>query len=115
MAGLVTIPGAYALIRELVVEDRRSQKEISDGLRRRYPTVRGLSSRSVRRFCETHDIHCTSRLSDLELDTYIRNGVARVSVDLTEHNIVLLVWQNLNHTLGWSIIWEKVDDWAFIV
>ena len=28
--GLATIPGAYALIRKLVVEDRRSQQEKSD-------------------------------------------------------------------------------------
>lgn len=80
MATIATIPGAHALVRKLVVDDRKSHRDISDELRRRYPSTRGLSARSVRRFCETHDIHSTSRVSDLELDAYVRNGVARVSV-----------------------------------
>ena len=80
MATLATIPGAHALVRKLVVEDRRSHRDISDELRRRYPTMRGLSARSVRRFCEIYGIHSTSRVSDLELDTYVRNCVARVSI-----------------------------------
>ena len=67
-------------VRKLVVKDRRSHRDIGEELRRRYPTMRGLNARSVGRFCETYDIHSTSRVSDLELDTYVRNGVARVRV-----------------------------------
>ena len=79
MATLAMIPGALSLVRKLVVEDRKSHRDISDELRRLYPTMRGLCARSVRRFCETNDIHSTSRVSDLELDTYVRRCVARVS------------------------------------
>ena len=93
MATLVTIPGAHALVRKLVVEDR-SNRDVSDELRRWYPTMRGLSARSVRRFCEIYGIHSTSRVSDLELDTYVRNCVARVSDKLHDlrSDVFIQLW-----------------------
>ena len=80
MTTLATIPGVYDLVRKLVVEDRRSHQDVSNELKRRHPTTRGLSKRSVRRFCETFNIHATSRLSDSELDATVRNCVTRVSI-----------------------------------
>ena len=81
MTTLATIPGVYVLIRKLVVEDRRSHRDTSVELQRRYPMIRrGLSERSIRRYCESHNIHATSRMTDLALDAAVRRCVAKVSI-----------------------------------
>ena len=60
MATLKNLPGAEDLIRRLVVNDQKTYKQVSEELHRVYPDIRGLSTRSVRRFCsrvfiERHD------------------------------------------------------------
>ena len=78
MALLDTIPGVEDFIRERV-EHGAMHKVISDELKALYPLVsRGLS-RSVRRFCEARDIHSSSRLSDVQLDTVVRTSIHKVS------------------------------------
>ncbi len=81
MATIESLPGAFILITRMIVDDRMTHKQASDEIKRCYPTVtRGISERSVRRFCDDNGIHVTSRLSDMELDNRIRVCVARVSV-----------------------------------
>lgn len=83
MATLATIPGIYSLVRKLIVHDRKSHRHVSDELKRRYPTCRGLSPRSVRRFSETFNIHATFRISDSDLDASVRHCISRVSIKYT--------------------------------
>ena len=78
MSTLETLPGVYSLISKRVKEERRSHKQISEELKVLYPGVRGLSVRSVRRFCDGHDIHTTSRLSDEDLDRVVSSSIAKV-------------------------------------
>ena len=79
MALLETIPGVEDYIRKRIVEDGATRKAVSEELKLSYPFVsRGLSNRSIRRFCEAHDFHATSRLSDAQLDMVVRTSVRKV-------------------------------------
>lgn len=79
MATIAALPGVHALIRKLIVEERRSHKYVSSELKRRYPMMqRGLGERSVRRFCNDYDIHTTSRVTDQALDVIVRSCVEKV-------------------------------------
>ena len=42
------------------------------------PGVKGLSTRSVHRFCETFKIHASSRLSSSDLDRVVSLSVNKV-------------------------------------
>ena len=65
-------------IRKLVYEGK-SHEEISEILKTTYPSiVRGLSVRSVRRFC-LNDIH---RCKDSELDTIVDKCVSEVRLGI---------------------------------
>lgn len=76
------LPGIHALISKRVKEERRSHKQISVELKGLYPGVRGLSIRSVRRFCEKHDIHVMSLLTNEELDRVVSSSVAKVHIEV---------------------------------
>ena len=80
MATIAELPGIHAYMKRLVVEERRTYKEISTELRSTYPTIkRGLSETwSVARLCETYN-HATSRIPDPALDIVVRSSVAKVS------------------------------------
>ena len=78
MATLATLPGIHSLILKRVVEERKGHQQISEELKALYPGVRGLSARSVRRFCDEQHIHTTSRLSDEDLDRVVSSSVAKV-------------------------------------
>ena len=78
MALLDTIPGVD-FIRDKI-EQGATHKALGDELKALYPLIsRGLSYRSVRRFCEAHDIHSSSRLSDVQLDTVVKTSIHKVS------------------------------------
>ena len=68
---LQNLPGVGELIRHLLVNERKSHEQISVELQRAYPDVRGLSTRSVRRFCASEGVQRTSRLPDDQLDRVI--------------------------------------------
>lgn len=72
------IPNVQSLISKKVTEERKTHKEISDELKQIYPEVSGLSSRSVRRFCNAHDIHSMSLLTDPDLDRVVSSSIAKV-------------------------------------
>ena len=69
MAGIEKVVTAN-YIKELVEKRAKTHKEVSEILRQGYPSVEGLSDRSVRRCCATnniqrHDSGLTIRLSPL--------------------------------------------------
>ena len=78
MAALERIDGIKSFIYENIVVERKSYKEVSEALQQRYPGLKGLSDRSVRRFCRQHGIHATSRLSQTELARVISSAVCQV-------------------------------------
>lgn len=74
-----SIPGIQQLVRQKVVVERKSFEVVSQELKQAYPNItRGLSSRSVRRFCNLNGIHTTSRLSDENLDRVVASSVSMV-------------------------------------
>jgi hypothetical protein len=85
MATVATIPGIEGFIKQKVVTERNSYEFVSDELRRLYPTVRGLSARSVRRFCKEHDFHSTARLTDHQLDSVVTSFISKVNDILTSY------------------------------
>jgi hypothetical protein len=81
MAVLETIPGVEDYIRKRIVEDRATHQVVSEELKLLHPLIsRGLSSRSIRRFCEAHDFHATSRLADSHLDMVVKTHIHKVSL-----------------------------------
>lgn len=60
------------------IQDGNTHKSIAEELRRLFPGVRGISARSVRRFCARHDLHATSRLSDSAVDVLVAYGIGKV-------------------------------------
>ena len=67
-------------VRDLVVMQGKTHSQVSLLLQEAYPGKRGLSSRSVRRFCLKNGIHAQNRLSNEELEHYTKQVVARVGI-----------------------------------
>ena len=89
-AGNTTLECCYSLnmdavkvdfVRDLVVTRGKTHSQVSLMLQEAYPAgKRGLSSRSVRRFCLKNGIHAQNRLSNEELEHYTKQVVARVGI-----------------------------------
>ena len=67
-------------VRDLVVTQGKTHSQVSLLLQEAYPGKRGLSSRSVRRFCLKNGIHAQNWLSNEELEHYTKQVVARVGI-----------------------------------
>ena len=67
-------------VRDLVVTQGKTHSQVSLLLQEAYPGKRGLSSRSVRRFCLKNGIHAQNRRSNEELEDYTKEVVARVGI-----------------------------------
>ena len=67
-------------IKDLVVTQGKTHSEVSLLLEEAFPDKRGLSSRSVRRFCFENGIHLLNRLSNDELEECTKDVVARVCI-----------------------------------
>ena len=66
-------------VKKLVYEGK-SHEELSEILKATYPSiVRGLSGRSVRRFCSMNSIHCCK---DSRLGEIVKECVSEVSAGL---------------------------------
>ena len=78
MAKLEEISGMESFIRRKVELERKTHDQISEELQQDYPGTKGLSSRSIRRFCDAHNIHSTSRLSQAELSRVVSTAVSQV-------------------------------------
>ena len=77
MSTLESLSLAEPLIRDRVRRGQ-SHQAIAQELQHQYPSLRGLSTRSVRQFCSTNQIHCSSRLSTHEVDSVVEQYVVRV-------------------------------------
>ena len=60
VATLESLPGVDAFIRERVYQQNLTHEQISLELKEKYPTLRGVSSASVKRYCRKHGIHKTA-------------------------------------------------------
>ena len=80
--------GVLSLVRRRV-NSGCTQKAIVQELHRKCPGVRGISVRSLKRFCAIHNIHATSRLSDKVLDVLVAFGIGIVSYILNLHLLIL--------------------------
>lgn len=61
------------------MKDGYTQKAIVEELRAALPGVRGISVRSLKRFCASHNLRATSRCSDGVLDVLVAYGAGIVS------------------------------------
>ena len=68
----------YDEVVHLYFEQRQTHEEIAAILQQRHPGVRGLSARSVKRYCQTHKISRRSRLTEAQLDVVVHHAVQRV-------------------------------------
>lgn len=76
-AVLESLPNVLLFVSKKI-EELKTHKQISDELRQLYPNVRGLSARSVRRFCDTHEIYRSSKLSNKDLDRAVLTSIGKV-------------------------------------
>ncbi len=79
MALLEQLPNIESTIRHYVVDDGLSYESVSDELKRQYGSIRGLSIRSIRRYCREHEIRQTSRLTQEQLDMVVASNVSKVN------------------------------------
>ncbi len=75
MAVLEQVPGVESIIRCCVFDEKRSYESVSDELKRKHGSIRGLS---IRIYCREHNIQHTSRLSQDQLDIVVANNVSKV-------------------------------------
>ncbi len=76
-----SLSGIEMLIREKVEVYRKTHEEVSYDLKRLYPSVRGLSAMSVRRFCNRHCIHKTARLDVYSIDRIVSVNIMKVNTN----------------------------------
>lgn len=64
-----------------MVEEKRTAAEVSIALNRAFPHIsRGLSTRSIRRYCASNGIHSTSRLKDDVVDRLVSTNILKVCI-----------------------------------
>lgn len=80
MATLSAIQGLKDDMYRKVVIERKTYDEISRELQYCYPTLRGISARSVRRYCSINGIQRTSRMGDHELDRVVATSISKVRI-----------------------------------
>lgn len=91
MAALDSISGIRDLMVQKIIAEKQSYEYVSKELQELYPNVRGLSSRSVRRFCSRHGIHATSHLTDSQLDRVVASNASKVSTTVLHMEIYLSI------------------------
>ena len=64
-------------VRELVKNN--TLEDVSDILQMRFPNQRGLSIKSIKRFCQKHRIQKRNRVTDDELDQLVQASVQQVN------------------------------------
>lgn len=92
------IPVEY--IAQLVLKEGKSYAQISNILQNIYPTQRGFSERSVRRFCSDHNISRRSGITDIILDDIIKEAVNKVSLTVTltlNKEIIRICYLTIHH------------------
>ena len=76
---LEELPNMESFIRLRLETHRCSYRKISEELNAIYHGHRGLSERSVRRFCKKMNINKISQLSDIDLDQLVNVHIGKVS------------------------------------
>ena len=74
-----SIPDIVNMVSQWVLAERRTHSYISEQLKRMFPSRKGFSVRSVQRFCSLHNIHSTSRLSEADVDKFVKEAVEKVT------------------------------------
>ena len=69
-------------IRDKVVVEKWTHKKLSSYLQQIYPGKKGLSIRSLQRFCSDRDIHKTARIQCDDLDAAVEDAIEKVCVKL---------------------------------
>ena len=80
MAALEDIDGIQSYIQHAKEVERKTNAQISAELQQTFPTMRGLSQRSVERFCADHKIAATSRLDAQSLSRVVKSAVSEVII-----------------------------------
>ena len=78
---------------------KKTHKEVSEILKRSYPNIKGLSERSVRRFCEANNIHLRDRkLSTAELDAAVSSAISEGSAIIFYNSNIFCpnAWRNIS-------------------
>ena len=70
-------------IREKVMKDKWTHRELSDHLKQTYPSQKGFSIRSLERFCSSKDIHKTARIKENDLDIVVEDAIDKVRAATT--------------------------------
>ena len=78
LVAMSTLEDFEDLVREKIVKERWTHKQISGFLMESCPGQRGFSVRSIERFCSNKGIHKTSRINDLSLDVAVSKATAMV-------------------------------------
>lgn len=78
MATISNIPGIKDTLYEKIVTRRMTYCQISQELQQLYPNIKGISARSIRRYCSDNGLHRTSRLTDHELDRVVTTSTSKV-------------------------------------
>ena len=85
VATLSCIEGLKDDMYRKVVSERKAYNQISRELQHCYPSVRGISARSVRRYCSINGIKRTSRIADHEIERVVATNIAKVRRTITYH------------------------------
>ena len=68
-------------VREKIVVERCTHKQISDELQQSFPGKKGFSVRSVERFCSNKGISKTCDIDDQDLDEVVSSAVLQVTAN----------------------------------
>lgn len=79
MATLNELPGVEDFVRDAVENLSLCHTQVSALLKAAFPSLRGLSTASVKRFCMMKGIHKTARLDQSTLERLVLSNVMRVS------------------------------------
>ena len=69
-------------VREKIVNEKWSHRQLSGYLQARYPGLRGFSVWNIERFCAAKGIH---RIATLDLDKVVSEAVTMVRLKLQSH------------------------------
>ena len=62
------------VVHELVKNSHRTFEEISEVLQAEFPNKRGLSVKSLKRYCHMHEIKRRQKVADNELDEVVKSA-----------------------------------------
>jgi len=72
------VVGLKSFIQVKLVEERLTYQELSKVLQEMFPGQKGLSTRTLQRYCSCEGIQKTSKLSDNDLDRAIKEAISEV-------------------------------------